>query len=158
MAAFAFLLVRSASTSASLWLYDRSWTAELGALDRVPRGASLVTFVGTSCKPDWSTPRLEHLSGLAIVRREAYSNDQWTVAGSHLLGVKPPRTPFVDPSQMVAVKRCKGVTVEEALKTVRLGRFQYVWLIKPPAFDPEAATDWQLVWRQGSSLLFRVPD
>lgn len=153
----AFFLVRIAAVSLSAALYDRSYDTQLRALDEVPRGARLVAFVGMRCDPVWASSRLEHLPGLAIVRREAFANDQWTVPGSHLLRVRPPWTRYVDPSQMVAEQACEGVTVEAALASIRQEDFDYVWLIEVPPHDAPQTRDWTPVWRHGSSVLFRLP-
>ena len=103
IAGLAFLLVRTGGTTASMSLYDRSYDRELAALDHVPHGARLVSFVGRRCIEPWAMSRLLHLPGLAIVRRHAFSNDQWTMAGAQLLDVRyKPGWPFIrDPTQIV---------------------------------------------------------
>src|SRR3546814_13430794 len=94
---------RLGGTTASFWLYDRSYDRNLAALDHVPRAARVVSFVGRTCPEYWKTSRLEHLPALAIVRRHAFSNDQWTMAGAQLLSVDyADGGRFVrDPSQIV---------------------------------------------------------
>ena len=71
-----------------MWLYDGAYDRELAALDHVPRGARMVSFVGRPCIEPWGMSRLLHLPALAIVRRHAFSNDQWTMAGAQLLNVR----------------------------------------------------------------------
>ena len=85
----------SCSTSAT--------TASCKALDHVPVGARLVTFVGQNCNRNWTMTRLEHMPALALERRMAYTNDQWSMAGAQLLTTKyAPARPFAhDPSQIV---------------------------------------------------------
>ncbi len=162
LAGLAFVLVRSGGTSASMWLYDRSYDRELAALDHVPHGARMVSLVGRRCTEPWAMSRLLHLPGLAIVRRHAFSNDQWTMAGAQLLDVRyKPGWPYVrDPSQIVTRQRCGGEiwrTLNGALAGFPRDAFDYVWLIAPPGpIDPKAVRGLRPVWRGGASILYRV--
>jgi hypothetical protein len=161
LAGLAFFLVRTAATAASFWLYDRTYDRELAALDHVPKSARLVSMVGRDCSHPWTMSRLDHLPALAIVRRDAFSNDQWTMAGAQLLSVHyPAGGRFVrDPSQMVTQERCRGemwLTIEKALQTLPRNAFDYVWLIEPPRYDPALTAGLRPVWRSGSSVLFKV--
>ena len=157
LAALAFFLVRMTGVGASSWLYGRSFEAEAAAIERLPKGARVAAFVGIGCFADWQRPRLDHLPSLAIVRREAFANDQWTVAGSHLLRVKPAFAAYVDPSQMVAEPECKEHLLGPSLAALPPGLFSHVWLIRPPAYDPALVRGWTPLWRRGSSVLFRLP-
>ena len=161
VAGLAFVLVRTGGTAASMWLYDRTWDRELAALDHVPHGARLVSFVGRPCVEPWAMSRLLHLPGLAIVRQHAFSNDQWTMAGAQLLQVRyKPGWPFVrDPTQIVTPSRCRREvwrTLDLALAAFPRDAFDYVWLIAPPPFDPDLAEGLSPVWRDGTSVLYRV--
>jgi hypothetical protein len=157
LAALAFFGVRMAGVGASAWLYGKSFDAEAAAIEQLPRGARVAAFVGIGCFLNWQRNRLDHLPSLAIVRREAFSNDQWTVAGSHLLKVKPPYEAYIDPSQMVAEPECHEHLLGETLPAVDLARFDHVWLIQPPAYDAALVRGWTPVWRHGPSVLFRLP-
>ena len=159
LAGLAFLAARIGANTASLLLYDRSYRIEARALDAVPRGARLLAYVGTECPAGWATPRLEHFPALAIVRREAFSNDQWAVSGSHLLRVKPPWSAFVDPTHYVAGAHCANParpTLNQALAALPRQDFDYLWLLRPPPFDPALTQGWREVWRAGSSVLFAL--
>lgn len=161
IAGLAFVALRTGGTAASMWLYDRSYDRELAALDHVPHGARLVSFVGRRCTEPWAMSRLLHLPGLAIVRRRAFSNDQWTMAGAQLLDVRyKPGFPFLrDPSQIVTRQRCRSEiwrTTERALTEFPRGAFDYVWLIAPPPFDAKLTQGLRPVWRDGTSALYRV--
>lgn len=161
VAGLAFFLVRTTGTTVSMALYDRSYDRELAALDHVPRGARLVSFVGRLCEEPWAMTRLLHLPGLAIVRREAFSNDQWTMAGAQLLRVRYAEGwPFNrDPTQIVTGRRCRRETwrpIETALATFPREAFDYVWLITPPGYDPKLTLGLQPIWRNGTSVLYRV--
>jgi hypothetical protein len=164
VAGLAFLLVRTGGTTISMYLYDRTYDGELAALEHVPRGARLVSFVGRDCREPWAMSRLLHLPGLAIVRREAFSNDQWTMAGAQLLSVHYPEGwPFVrDPSQIVTPRRCRREvwrTIDTALAKFPRDAFDYVWLIRPPPYDPALAAGMTPVWRGvRGSVLYRIDD
>jgi len=159
LAGLAFFAARTAGTTASFALHDRAWSAQLDALHHLPRGARLVTFVARGCPPAWGTPRFDHLPSMAIVRREAFANDQWTMAGAQLLSVRYEGGAFVrDPSQFVVRDRCVSPfpTLDKALAKLPRAGFDYVWLIDPPPYDPRSLRGLRPVWRRGQSALFRV--
>jgi hypothetical protein len=160
-AGLVFFLVRTAAGTVSFWMYDRTYDRELQALDHVPTGARLVSFVGEICGNRWRMTRLHHLPGLAIVRREAFSNEQWVMAGAQLLRVRYREgLPFVrDPSQIVTTKMCRGEIyrpVNQAIAQVPRDAFDYVWIINSPPLDPRVAGDLRPIWRSGGSVLFRI--
>ena len=161
--ALLFAGVRLAGTTYSMALYDRSFDRTLTALDHLPRGARLVTFVGRSCREPWPHSRYEHISGIATVRKDAFTNDQWAMPGAPLLTVHyPPGEWFVrDPSQMVTPRRCRGesyLAINDALKRVPRRAFDYIWLINPPAYDERLTEGLTPIWRSGRSVLYRVVD
>ena len=123
----------------------------------------MVSFVGRGCVEPWSMSRLLHLPGLAIARRRAFSNDQWSMAGAQLLQVRyRPGSPFIqDPTQVVTARFCRREswrTVNLALASFPRTGFDYVWLIRPPPFDPRLTAGLRPVWRSGPSVLYRVVD
>jgi hypothetical protein len=163
VAGAAFFLLRTGATTASMVMYDAAYDRTLEALDHVPEGARMVSFVGHPCAPQerWATSRLYHLPAMAIVRRQAFSNDQWTMAGAQLLDVKfPPRTWFVrDPSQIVTEQHCRGEvwwTIAQSLYYFPREQFDYVWLIDPPPFDPAYLSGLEPVFQNEASTLYRV--
>lgn len=163
VAGMAFFLIRTGATTVSTTLYDQRYDRELAALDHVPRGARMVSFIGRPCVEDWAMSRLLHLPALAIARREAFSNDQWVLAGAQLLSVRyPTGAGFTrDPSQVVTSLRCRHEpwrTINQALATFPRAAFDYVWLIDPPGYDVNLTTGLQPIWRDGTSVLYRVVD
>jgi len=161
VAAFAFFLVRTGATTFSYWLYDGNYDRHLAALAHVPPGARLLSFVGRPCAHPWAMSRLEHLPALAMVRREAFSNDQWTMPGAQLLTVhyQAGRQFVRDPSQIVTDAKCPGerwLPVNTALATFPRAAFDYVWLIEPPLHDARLVQGLRPLWRNGSSLLYAV--
>jgi hypothetical protein len=161
IAGIAFTLVRTGATSVSMWLYDRAYDRELAALAHVPHGARMVSFVGRPCIENWAMTRLLHLSGMAIVRNHAFSNDQWTMAGAQLLHVRyKPGWPFVrDATQIVTERRCPHEywrSIDMALERVPREAFDYIWLIDPPPYEPKLSEGLRPIWRSGTSVLYRV--
>lgn len=160
VAGLAFFAARTAGTTWSFALHDRAWRAELAALDRVPPGARLVTFVPMGCPRGWSTPRFDHLPSIALARRRAFANDQWDMPGAQLLGIRYPAAGAFarDPSQFVTPVGCvSGLrTIEQALAQVPRGAFDYLWLVDPPAHDARLTAGLRPLWRRGNSVLFRI--
>lgn len=161
-AGLAFLLVRLGANTVSAAIYDESYDRELTALEHVPEGARMVSFVGRGCVEPWAMSRLLHLPGMATVRRRAFSNDQWTMEGAQLLDVRYAEGwPFLgDPSQIVTPRACRYEvwrTIEQALARVPRDAFDYVWLIRPPGYDPGLVEGWEPVWRgRAGSVLYRI--
>ncbi|HEY0114907.1 MAG TPA: hypothetical protein VGB54_04225 [Allosphingosinicella sp.] len=161
LAGLAFFLLRTGATTASMVLYDQSFDRELAALNHIPRGAKVVSFAGRPCIEPWGMTRLHHLPAMGIVRRHAFANDQWTMAGAQLLNANyPPGGRFVrDPTQIVSEHKCRGewwLTINQSLALFPREGFDYVWLIDPPPYDPRLTAGLTPVWRDGSSVLYRV--
>ena len=157
----AFFVARTAGTTISYWLYDRDYDRELAALDHLPIGARLVSFVGETCYNEWTMTRLQHIPGIALERRLAYTNDQWSMPGAQLLTVRYQLArPYAhDPSQIVTSVQCPREWWRPvAVSLARFPRkaFDYVWVISPPAYDPRLETGLIPVWRSGRSALFKV--
>jgi hypothetical protein len=156
----AFYLLRIATTTASLAMAADDQSARLKALDHVPRGAALVSLVGQDCGGLWALPRNTHLPAMAIVRRHAFSNDQWTIEGANLLSVRYGEAGrfSADPSQIVRPAECANSehwAPDRALAAVPRGAFEYLWLIDFPPHDPKLLEGMTLVWRGPNSLLYR---
>lgn len=163
IASLSFFLVRIGATTLSFWLYDRTYDRELQALEHLPHGARLVSFTGIACRQPWMMSRVEHMPAMAVVRRRAFSNDQWTMAGAQLLAVNYPLGGrFVrDPSQMVTSHKCRGEawwSLDDSLKHLPRNGFDYIWLIRPPRHDASLLQGLQPLWRDGTSVLYRVAD
>jgi len=135
--------------------------ARMEALDHLPKGARLVTLVGQSCSNFWPLYRNSHMPSMALVRRNAFANDQWAIEGANLLLVTYREAGYfrTDPSQMVRASSCRWPSrnaLESSLRAFPREAFDYVWLIDPPPFDQAAAADLQLVWSGEGSRLYRV--
>jgi len=156
-----FCVVRFGATALSLKIAADDQQAKLAALDHVPVGARVVSLVGDSCGQRWQLPRNTHLGAMTIVRRQGFSNDQWTVEGANLLSLRYREAGVfsADASQIVRDNDCpgKGIwTIDHALGSIRRDRFDYVWLIDPGSFDPRLIAGMQPVWRGPGSILYRI--
>ena len=157
----AFFAVRLAGATVSYVLYARDYNRALAALDHVPVGGKLVTFIGRHCYDAWTYSRFEHIPAIALERRLAYANDQWSMAGAQLLTARyTPADGFAhDPSQIVTDVRCRGEwwrPIGLAMRWFPRDAFDYVWLINPPAYDPSLNTGLTPIWRNGDDVLFRI--
>lgn len=151
-----FFSARLAASTVSLAWYDQTYRDELRALSALPRGASLLSLVVRPCGNEWTTPRLDHLPALAIVRRDAFTNDQWTIDGAQPLKVIKPGVGRYgsDPSQLVYPKHCRGdgSDLDRAIAEFNRAAFDHVWVIGGRANAP----DLKPLWSNGGSTLYRV--
>lgn len=156
----AIFVGRIGATTASYWLYDRDYDQELAGLPHVPVGARLITFIGETCHNEWTMTRLQHLPGIALERRLAYANDQWSMVGAQLLTTRYPARGFShDPSQIVTDVQCPREwwrPVAGALHRFPRDKFDYVWMIRPPKYDRRLEQGLIPLWRNGTSAVFRI--
>lgn len=161
VAAVAFMLVRLAGTTVSLGLAWSRQVEQLKAIDHIPTGSRVAVLVWDDCE-QWKLRRSDHLGALALVRKEAFVNDQWPMAGSSLLAVDyPPAKWFrADPSQIVRDGDCthEGWPVSLALKALPKQAFDYLWLLDMRPIPQDWLTGWQPVWSGEGSILLRRAD
>jgi hypothetical protein len=156
----AFLLVRTAGTTASMAIAANDQTAKLEALDHVPMGARVASITGRSCGLHWALRRNAHLGAMVIVRREGFSNDQWIIEGTNLLTLRytEPGVFAADSSQIVRPNGCRvsGWWINRALRLWPRDKFDYIWLIDPPPHDQKLLSGMRAVWRGPDSVLYQV--
>jgi len=157
----AFVAVRTGATTVSFFKFSQSYDRELEALDHIPIGARLVTFVGKTCNNEWLMTRLEHLPGIALERRLAYANDQWSMPGGQLLTTRYlASVPFAhDPSEIVTHQQCPlewWRPIDRSLARFPRTAFDYVWLVNPPPYDPRYIADATPIWSNGRSVVYKV--
>jgi len=159
----AFFLARTGGTTISYAMFAKDYRTELAALDHLPVGAKVVSFVGFRCDNPWRMSRLEHMPALALERRLAYTNDQWSMAGAQLLTARYfAAGGFAhDASQIVTSRWCLGEwwrPIGFSMARFPRAAFDYVWLIRTPPYDPRFASDLVPLWRSpdGTSALFKV--
>ncbi|MFE8585145.1 hypothetical protein ACFX59_13665 [Sphingomonas sp. NCPPB 2930] len=159
-----FFVVRIGATTVSYVIYSNDYDRVLTALDHVPPRARLLTFVGRQyCADVWPSSRLEHVAGLALERKLAYANDQWSMAGGQLLTVRyaPAKRFAHDPSEIVTARRCRGQwwrPIDTALKLLPRDAFDYVWLVHPPRYDERLTRGLTPIWQSGRDVLYRIDD
>ncbi|MGJ3628678.1 hypothetical protein AB5I41_20405 [Sphingomonas sp. MMS24-JH45] len=102
-------------------------------------GARLISFVGHNCRNDWRMSRLEHLPAIALERRLAYTDDQWSMAGGQLLTTRYAAAGGFShhPTQLVTPERCRGewwrpVNYARSPASRACPAFDDVRLIRPP--------------------------
>ena len=156
-----FFATRTIANTISLGIAANDQSAKLEALDVVPTGARVISLVGMTCQEYWPMLRNGHLGAMVVVRREGFSNDQWVIEGVNLMDLKYKKAGYfaADPSQLVRPNRCRDPlhrTIDESLASLPRADFDYVWLIDPPAYDPEIVADMKPVWRGPGSILYQT--
>jgi hypothetical protein len=157
-----FYLVRIGGNYASLKIAADDQNQKLAALDQVPMGSRVASIVGNAeCGYAWALPRNSHLGAMAIVRRHGFSNDQWVMEGLNLLELRYTEAGWfrADPSEIVRAMHCRnrrGWRVDFALQRLPRDKFDYLWTIDAPPFDPKLVAGMQPVWRGPGSILYRV--
>ena len=156
--------VRLGATAWSMAIAARDQEAKLEALDHLPEGAAVVSLVGRECRRVWELPRNSHLPGMIIARRQGFSNDQWQIDGTNLMKVVYFDAGVFrkDPSQMVFPEWCGGRrqkqlwTVNRALRAIPRDKFDYLWIVDVPAYNPELTRGMTPVWQGPGSMLYRL--
>jgi len=162
IAAVSFMLIRLVGTTASMGMAGARQAEQLKALDHVPPGSRVAVLVWDRCE-QWALRRSDHLGAIATVRREAYTNDHWPMAGSTMLTVRYPDAGWFqrDPSQIVRDPGCRheGWSVRTALEYLPAPAFDYLWLLDMRPIPRKWVEGWEPIWAgEGSILLRRVDD
>ena len=160
----ALVVVRMAGTAWSMQIAAWDQEAKLEALNHVPEGAAVVSLVGRECRRVWELPRNSHLPGMIIARRQGFSNDQWQIDGTNLMKVVYFDAGLFrkDPSQMVFPEWCGGRrqkrlwTVNKALEAIPRDKFDYLWMVDVPSYNPELTRGMTPVWKGPGSMLYRL--
>jgi hypothetical protein len=158
--ATAFFLVRTAATTITFAGYWNHNERQLQALEHVAPGSRLLALTEKPCGMPWSLSRMDHLGGLAVVRRDVFINDNWAMAGAQLLRVRYRAGRFSeDPSQMVEAPGCRyrgRLSLDEAIRSFPRDRFDYVWLIDGNPAHVPAVPELRIIWRSPTGALYRV--
>ncbi|MDE2042858.1 MAG: hypothetical protein KGJ05_07280, partial [Alphaproteobacteria bacterium] len=157
----AYFGIRTAGTTLSFAQYASRANRAMVALEHVPYGSRLLSIVGRTCATPWSTSHLEHIPAMAMVRREAFSDDQWDMEGAQLLRSVYPvaqggpwmlRAFAHDPAQMGLPDGCP-LRIEPhfswSMRNFPRDSFDYVWLMDPVKFDPRLLSGMHLIWQDG---------
>ena len=104
--------------------------------------------------PPEALPDFSHVGGYAVVRRDAFTNTNFSVTGLHMLGVKLNTPLRADPSQHLWVGDEPGARLADQISALPLGDFDFVWsLVRPEEFEPPGLT---AVYRDESTTLLRI--
>lgn len=161
IAAALFFGARIGTTTWNFIGYDRAYARQLGALDKVERGARVLVLVNLACTASWVSTRMDHLGSQGIVRRDAFVNGQWVMPGAQLLTVKYGAAGrfATDPSQLLRPAECRGnrePVFEDTLAHFPRDAFDYFWLIDMPRerwpHDPGLTP----IWSTERGVIYRV--
>lgn len=159
VAGVVFLLVRMAGTTISFVERSTEQQREIAAIAMISRGAAVLSLIARPCNGVWTDLRRDHLPGLAIVRRNIFTNEQWAIQGQQLLSIRyriaEPYT--TDPSQSVYPTVCPdiGSNFDAAIAGFPRAAFTHVWTIGFPPGKAKA-TDLRVIWSSGTSALYQV--
>ena len=158
LAGAAFVAVRVGTATVSLLHASAAFDRELAVLPAIPRGSAVFALVRHGCAPAWDDRRFDHLASVAILRRDAFTNDQWTIAGQQLLTIRPTGAkPFDrDSSQLVMDVPCGLTTfaLNTPLSAFPRWRYDYVWTIGFPSRGAQGGL--VPVWASDRSALYRI--
>ena len=158
--AFGFVAARTAATTISYVRYAKDHDHWLQALPHIPKGARVVAFIAPPCPRGWNVPRIVHLPSMAIVRRDAFANDQFEMPGAQLIevGSSIPRAFAYHSSEQVRLPGCDRPEplLSDRIAAVPQGAFDHLWLLgvdranrpKQPWLEP--------VWSDERSALYRI--
>jgi hypothetical protein len=158
VAATGFAVARLAATTASMVRYAQEQQPYLDSLNAVPRGAKIVAFVNLPCPRDWAGPRMP--TSMAIVRRDAFVNDQFEMPGSQLLVVGPsiPEYFAYGDTEWVRLPGCerKDPLLSDAIAMIPQASFDFLWLLGVPATQLPRNPWLHLIRRDGDSTLYKI--
>jgi hypothetical protein len=135
---------------------------QLEALDHVRPGSRVFVQVHLPCLSRWETSRMDHLGAMAIVRRGAFANGQWTDPGAQLVRIKyaPAKGYAEDPTEILRPFRCndrRAKRYPQSINNLPHDAFDYVWLIDMPREDWNSFPGLTPIWNGGESgILYRV--
>lgn len=162
IAGLAFMLMRTTTTTISLMRASDDMQRELIALDQVKPGGRVLFLGGRVCFKEWALARKSQLGAMAIVRKDAMVNSEWQMPGAQLLTVR--RDLGLgrwsnDPSQQVHPNECGNAIyygLDRALATFPRGKFDYVWIVQKFPYNPYLVKDWEKLYEDRDSVLFRT--
>ena len=139
MAGLMLFLTRIAVATAGFMVLDRDIAAHLKALERIAPGSRIAVLVKNPCRDYRLIHRLNHIDAMAIVRRDAFTDTQWHIKGSHrVLPLGGAGTPFnADPSQFIPGEGCNAplnpdqqmAALQRRIAQIPPDRFDYLWVI-----------------------------
>jgi hypothetical protein len=163
--ATAFFVGRIALLTQSFAAQGRANEQQLQALNHVKPGSRVFVQVSLRCTAYWTTSRMDHLGAMAIVRRGAFANGQWTDAGAQLVRIKyaPAKGYAEDPTEILRPDRCRQSRAKrypDGLNNLPRNAFDYAWVIDWPRARWNSFPGLEPVWTgERKGILYRViPD
>ena len=135
---------------------------QLAALGHIRPGSRVFVQVSLQCLGNWVTTRMDHLGAMAIVRRGAFANGQWTDPGAQLVRIRyaPARGYAEDPTEILRPFPCRqhgGKLYPNGINDLPRNAFDYVWLVDMPRRRWNSFPGLQPIWTGGASgILYRV--
>lgn len=156
-----FLSARLAAHTVHYAALDRAYQRQLEAMRHIPIGARVMALVNLPCQGQWNYSRMDHLGSLAIGRRQAFVNGQWTMAGAQLLTIRNTAAGRFagDPTQLLRPLHCRRrdePVFEDTLRNFPRDAFDYFWLIDMPPERWVSEPDLIPVWRGRTGILYRI--
>lgn len=147
----ALFLVRLGYTTAAWAEGSRQMEQILTTLDYLPQGAKVASAVGLE-RGDWPNNSFDHLSGYAVVRKDALTNSNFAIPTIHMLQVREGGHAFADPTQRLNYRRGQPIDLAN-FEPARMA--DYLWYIGKvePATLPLGA---EVIYRTPGSLLARL--
>lgn len=151
----AFLLARTAGTTASLAIGAREQARALAALDVIPHHARVAMLVRRGCDQYWPLARYDHLGGLATARRRAFVNDHFQGNAAAMFDVRyAAARPFErDPSQFLD---CDAGALDRTVRAVPRQAFDRLWVLNLNVPPPTALPGMTRIWTDGGHALYRI--
>ena len=155
----ALAAIRIGLVGAGFLVESREQTAVLPALDLIERGARVAVAVSYQCAR-WAPHRSDHLGSLAIVRREAFSNDQWYLPGSIAVEIHYPAAGEYahDPVQLLDKGGCVPGALDQWMRGLPAAAFDYVWLLGTAPMPTAQLARWRPIYVAPGGALYRRID
>jgi hypothetical protein len=160
--ATAFFVGRIGLLTSAFAAQGRANERQLAALDHVRPGSRVFAQVSLRCIAYWTTSRMDHLGAMAIVRRGAFANGQWTDPGAQLIRIKyaPAKGYAEDPTEILRPRICHqigGKRYPGGINALPRQAFDYVWLIDMPRQRWNSFPHLEPIWTGGDrGILYRV--
>jgi hypothetical protein len=140
---------------------DRIYREQLAALDHVPEGSRIFVLVDLPCLSRWDGARLDHMGAMAIVRRDAFVNGQWSMPGAQLIGIRyaPAKGYAEDPTQIMRPRNCRSRHargIEQSVEKFPRFAFDYLWMVNAPGDVRPKDPSLQPVWQAQRGALYRI--
>jgi hypothetical protein len=159
VAGLAFFAARLTVTTSVFQSLDHAWQRQLAAVPHIAPGSRVLVMANGPCSGQWANRRVDHLDGIAVVRREIFTNGMWALPGAQLMHVHYRQgRPFVtDPSHLLRPSQCRGRLpgLGQALAALP-GNFDYLWLIDLPRREWPTEAGLEPVWHGETGILYRT--